>query len=80
MTKDEVKALVADKKVAAGVPFDEISAAIDSIEVGGDVTALLAQISVLQSEKADLVSQLSAAQASLSADEEKIAKAKADLG
>lgn len=52
MKKEEVLALVADKKVAAGMVFDDIAAAIDSIEieVGGSDEALKLELEAVKAE------------------------------
>lgn len=58
MSKEEVKQLIADKKLAAGQVFDDISAAVDSIEIGGD-SALQAKLDAALAALAEDDSKLS---------------------
>jgi predicted nucleic acid-binding Zn-ribbon protein len=93
MKKEEVLALVADKKVAAGSVFDEIATAVESIEISveGDAAAIQAELDqakadlqaksdeleALKSVKALEDQDLAAALAKVATDEEKLGKLKA---
>lgn len=81
MLKEEVLALVSDKKAAAVQPFDEIAAAVSSIEitVTGDVADLQAKLDAANAQVADLTAKLAVSEASVAKDEGKIAQAESVL-
>lgn len=60
MTKEEVLAVVADKKAASGQVFDDISAAVASIEVTvtGDAAEIQKQLDAVNAALADAQAQL----------------------
>lgn len=82
MKKEEVLALIADKKTAAVVVFDDISAAVDSIEItvtgGGDedLQKQIADLTAALQAKSDELEALKAVEASEHVDLDNV---KADL-
>ena len=58
MTKQEVLDLCDQKISQSAVPFQDIKAAVDSIEIGGNVEELQAQIAALQAQMAGLQAQV----------------------
>lgn len=81
MKKEEVLALVADKKAAAGVVFDDISSAVDSIEisvVGGD-EELQKQLDQAKADLAALQAQMDALKAAKDQEDVDLESVKADL-
>lgn len=80
MNKQEVLDLVEMKKSVAGQPFDEIKAAVDSIEIGGDVGALMQQIADLQSQVSSQANQINDLQLQNASLQQVIAQIRAILG
>lgn len=81
MKKEEVLALVADKKVAAGVVFDDISAAVDSIEISivGSDEELQKALDQAKADLAAVQAELDALKLAKSQEDVDLESVKADL-